>query len=376
MTGITRSLLMIVVGVGAASPILAVAKQGNDAGAVFVMTNAADKNEVIAFKRASNGSLEWSSEYETGGRGTGGVNDPLEAQGSLTLSQDHSLLFAVNAGSGNISTFSVRGATLTLVSKTPSGGSQPVAVAENGGLVYVLNSGGAGSVVGFHLDFGGQLIQIENSTQFLSANDVAGASISFSPNGQFLLVTERLTNNIDVFSVKPNGTLAPAIVKASPGAGAFSVRFAPNGDAIVSETGPATATNGSAISSYSVLPNGALSAISQSVPTLGAANCWNAITPNGKFVYVSNAGTSNISGFAIGHNGALTPIGSTVVGSNPDGATNLDIAVSADGLYLYTLNSGSGAIGVFAIQPNGTLTNVGQAGDLPKFAGFNGIAAL
>jgi 6-phosphogluconolactonase (cycloisomerase 2 family) len=178
---------MIVVGVGAASPILAVAKQGNDAGAVFVMTNAADKNEVIAFKRASNGTLEWSSEYETGGRGSGGVNDPLESQGSLTLSQDHSLLFAVNAGSGNISTFAVRGATLALINKTPSGGSEPVAVAENGGLVYVLNSGGAGSVVGFRLGFGGQLIQIENSTQFLSANDVAGASISFSPNGRFVL---------------------------------------------------------------------------------------------------------------------------------------------------------------------------------------------
>jgi hypothetical protein len=34
----------------------------------------------------------------TGGRGTGGVTDPLESPGSLTLSQDHSLLFAVNGG--------------------------------------------------------------------------------------------------------------------------------------------------------------------------------------------------------------------------------------------------------------------------------------
>ena len=184
-------------------------------------------------------------------------DDPSRGAGALTFSQDRSLLFAVNAGSGNNLRRSVWAGKplLALVSKTPSGGSEPVAVAENGGLVYVLNSGGAGSVVGFRLGFGGQLIQIENSTQFLSANDVAGASISFSPNGHFLLVTERLTNNIDAFSVKPNGTLAPAIVKSSPGAGAFSVRFAPNGDAIVSETGPATATNGSTVSSYSVLSN-------------------------------------------------------------------------------------------------------------------------
>jgi len=376
MKRVTRGLLMIVVGVGAASPILGIAQQEKGQGAVFVMTNAADKNEIIAYKRAANGTLSYDSQYDTGGRGSGGVNDPLESQGSLTLSQDHSLLFAVNAGSGNVSVFSVHHAALTLLSKVPSGGSQPVAVAENGGLVYVLNSGGAGSVVGFHLDFGGQLTQIENSTAFLTANTTAGASIAFSPNGQFLLVTERLANNIDAFRVKSNGTLGPIVVNPSPGQGAFSVSFAPDGDAIVSETGPASATNGSAISAYSVLANGTLSPISQSVPTLGAANCWNVVTPNGKFVYVSNAGSSTISGFAIGQNGKLTPIGATVVGSNPDGATNLDISASEDGLYLYTLNSGSGTIGIFAIQTDGALTSVGQAGDLPKFAGFNGIAVL
>jgi hypothetical protein len=39
-------------------------------------------------------------EFPTGGRGSGGVTDPLGSQGSLTLSQDHSLLFAVNARNG------------------------------------------------------------------------------------------------------------------------------------------------------------------------------------------------------------------------------------------------------------------------------------
>jgi 6-phosphogluconolactonase (cycloisomerase 2 family) len=111
------------------------------------------------------------------------------------------------------------------------------------------------------------------------------------------------------------------------------------------------------------------------VPTLGNANCWNVVTPDGTKVYVSNAGSSSISGFAIGPNGTLTPLPGTVVGSNPEGATNLDIAVSADGKFIYTLNSGAGTIGSFAIQQNGTLTNIGEAGDLPVFAGFNGIAA-
>ena len=65
-----------------------------------------------------------------------------------------------------------------------------------------------------------------------------------------------------------------------------------------------------------------------------------------------------------------------MVGANPEGSTNLDIAISANGRYLYTLNSGAGAIGIFAIQQDGTLVSLGETGDLPKDAGFNGIAAL
>lgn len=165
------------------------------------------------------------------------------------------------------------------------------------------------------------------------------------------------------------------VVNPSPDHGAFSVTFAPNGSAIVSEAGPAGATNGSTISSYSILPRGKLAPLSQGAPALGAANCWNVVTPDGTKVYVSNAGSFSNSGFAINPNGTLTALPGTVVGNNPEGATNLDIAVSADGKYIYKLNSGAGTIGSFATQQNGTLTNIGEAGDLPIFAGFNGIAA-
>ena len=145
--------------------------------------------------------------------------------------------------------------------------------------------------------------------------------------------------------------------------------------AIVSETGPGNVPNGSAVSSYAVLSGGTLQAISSSIPTFGAANCWNAITPDGRFVYVSNAGSSTISGFAIGASGALSALPGTVVASNPAGATNLDITVSADGKFLYTLNSRNGTIGIFAIQANGTLKNAGSAGGITPNSGFNGIAA-
>jgi 6-phosphogluconolactonase (cycloisomerase 2 family) len=292
----------------------------------------------------------------------------------LTLSQDRSLLFAVNAGSGEVSVFLVRGSRLFLTDKVVSGGSEPNAVAQHGDLVYVLNTGGSSNVSGFRLTRS-HLLPIKNSLAFLSTNTSGAASIAFSPDGHFLAVTERLTNNIDVFKVLADGTLSPITTNPSAGPGVFAVSFAPEGVAIVSETGPANATNGSAISSYTVLANGTLSAISASVPTLGAANCWNAVTPDGRFAYVSNAGSSTISGFAISTNGALTALPGTVVGENPDGATNLDIAVSGDSKFLYTLNSRNGTIGIFAIQKNGNLAYVGAAEGIDPNSGFNGIAA-
>jgi 6-phosphogluconolactonase len=371
-----QSISMLLVLATAILPMYASA-DANDvdsAHAVFVMSNAADRNEVIAFARATDGSLQETHRFPTGGRGSGGNHDPLESQGSLTLSQDHSLLFAVNAGSGEVSVFRVHGSTLVLSDKVLSEGSEPNAIAQHGNLVYVVNTGGSSNVAGFLLE-GDHLRYIKNSLTFLSTNTSGAASISLSPDGQFLAVTERLTNNIDVFRVLADGKLSPIVTSPSAGPGVFSVSFAPKGVAIVSETGPANVTNGSAVSSYEILPNGTLSAINTSVPTLGAANCWNAVTPDGRFVYVSNAGSSTISGFAISATGVLSALPGTVVGENPNGAGNLDIAVSADGKFLYTLNSSNGTIGIFAVQKDGTLSSVGSATGIGQDTGFNGIAA-
>ncbi len=376
MKSSVRGILAFMLGAAVLTPAMHAAEPGRQPEAVFAMTNNADNNQVLSFVRNGDGQFSEGARYNTGGRGSGGVNDPLESQGSLTFNADHSLLFAVNAGSGDLSVFRVRNGRLQLADREPTGGSNPVTAAQYQNVVYVLNQGGAGSVAAFRLDGNGHLREIDNSTQFLSANATGGASISVSPDGRFLAVVERLANNIDIFPLQANGAPGAVVVNASPAPGAFSGRFAPDGKLIVSETGPAGGVNASTVSSYAVQANGTLIAVTQSLPTLGAANCWNAIAPNGRVVYVSNAGSSNISGFAIGTDGSLTPIGNTVVGSNPPGSVNLDIAVSSDGEFLFTLNATVGAIGVFPINSDGTLDQPAEIQGVPAAAGANGIAAF
>jgi len=370
-----RVLLVVALGFVAGLPVRSNAQNPERGGAVFLMTNAANRNQVIAYERNADGSLQEGQTFSTGGQGSGGVTDPLGSQGSLTLTQDHRFLLAVNAGSNDVSVFRVFGATLSLVDRVPSGGTMPVAVAQQGNLVYVVNAGGTSNVSGFYLHWRGYLRPIPNSTALLSTASPGAASLSFDPRGQTLLVTEKTTNNIDAFPIRFNGTLGPISITPSVGPGLFGVLFAPSGVAVTTQTGPAGAQTASAVSSYAVHRNETLNAISPDVPTDANATCWHAVTPDGRFVYTSNPRSTSISGFAISFQGALTPIAGTVVGSLPAGSVNLDTAVSSDGRFLYTLNSGTGTVGIFGINQDGTLTSLGEAGGLTANAGYNGIAA-
>ena len=371
-----RMLLMVTLAIPLGLSMLGNAQTDRTSGAVFVMTNAAHQNEIIAYKRAEDGSLSETHRFATGGRGSGGTTDPLGSQGSVTLTADHSLLLAVNAGSGEISVFRVHGSLLDLVDKVPCGGSEPVSVAEHNHLVYVANAGGNSNVVGFYLDARGKLVEIPGAISFLSTSNSGPGAVAFSPDGQFLLVTEKVTNSIDSFPVQRNGRLGPIVVNPSAGPGAFAVSFSPNGTVLVSETGPMGTMNTGAISSYAVASNGKLSTISASVPTMGTASCWQAITPDGEFVYTANSGTSSISGFSIGKSGTLMTLPGTVLVMLPSGSTDLDTAVTANGKLLYTLDSGTGKVSILAIDANGKLESLGEIGGLKASAGFNGIAAI
>lgn len=347
----------------------AAAAHGLEQGAVFVTTNGASGNAVVAFTRSADGSLSTIGTFATGGIGVGGVGDPLTSQAAAALSPDHRFLFVVNAGSNDVSVFRIKSDGLKLVDRQPSGGTFPNSVAVTDDHLYVLNANSRNVGV-FDYNESGNLQP--RGTASLSANAAGGTEVRVSPNGHWLDVTERVSNTIDAFRIGEDGSLTAPIQSASAGQTPFGFQFTPNGLVVVSEAGTASA------SSYDQSRDGVLTAVSSAVSNGGqAAPCWLIVDPAGRFAYTANAGGSSISGFAIGNDGTLTlltPGGRT--GDLGTGATPLDIDFGADGHFLYVLKNGTGTVGAFAVNADGTLTPLADTPGLVASSGFMGLVAF
>src|SRR5438067_3087343 len=89
--------------------------------AVYALSNQVAGNAVAVFTRAADGTLSAAGTIATGGTGTGAG---LGSQGAVALSDDGRWLFAVNAGSNDVSVFAVRPSGLSLAGRTASGGTR------------------------------------------------------------------------------------------------------------------------------------------------------------------------------------------------------------------------------------------------------------
>ncbi len=349
-------------------------------GVVYIASNSAGGNEILVFDRNERGSLSFARAVATGGLGTGGG---LGNQGGLVLSADGRWLLVVNAGSHDVSVFRVNGSELVLTSRTPAGGQRPVSVTLDGDLVYVLNAGGAvggaDNIAGFRLDRRGRLLAIPDAVQALSGPNTAPAQIGFTPDGGFLVVTERATNLIAVFSLVgdeedgKDGVARPGEFHPSAGLTPFGFAFDKRGHLHAAEAAGG-ATDASSVSSYQVTHDGSLEIISGAVPTTETAACWLVITEDGRSAFTTNTGSGTVSAFRIDPDGMLALRDADGVAAHTGvGSAPADAALSAGGQFLYTRNGGNGTISAFSVNGDGTLTALSTVGGLP--GGANGVAA-
>ena len=349
------------------------------AGAVYVLTNQTN-NSVAVFRRDAKGMLTSAGQFPTGGVGNptpqppDPATDPLASQGALLIGRGNQFLFAVNAGSNQISVLQIRKNSLDVVDVVDSGGIRPISLALHDDLLYVLNEGGTPNITGFEVEEDGTLTPLAGSTQPLIGG-VAGdpAQIGFSRDGDLLVVTEKSANRINTYTINDDGLPSAPIDNASNGMTPFGFAFNNAGTLVVSEAFGG-ALNQSAASSYSAPDNGILSVISGSVPNSQTASCWVVITNDGKFAFVSNTGSGTISSYRIGaDNGSLTLLNPVAVTTGM-GSAPIDMTLSVNSRFLFVLLGGTQSVASFRIGGgNESLTPVDTAGGLPF--GAQGIAA-
>ena len=357
----------------AASAATVHARSDGGAGpAVFVQTDNTAGNQVVAYARASDGTLSLAGTYPTGGLGgqlTGSVVDHLASQGSLQYDARQHLLVAVNAGSNSVTVFGVRGTRLHQRQVIGSGGQFPVSVAIRGNLVYVANALRGGSVQGYRLSPAGRLAFLRGSHRRLHLSQSATpqftntpGQVAFSPSGSQLIVTTKANgNDIDVFGIRPSGRLSASPVVNSEGSTVpFAITFDPAGHLVIADAG----TN--ALSTFTLGPDGTVTLI-DSAGTGQAATCWVAVARG--TLYASNAGSANVSGYTSSASGQLTLLGQTAT----DPGT-VDAAATPGGAFLYVQTGGNGIVDEFGVGAGGSLTGVGSV-TVAGAAGGEGIAA-
>jgi DNA-binding beta-propeller fold protein YncE len=337
------------------------------ADVVFVQTDNASGNQVVAYHRAASGTLTLAHVYGTGGLGgqlAGSVVDHLASQGSLQYDPLHAAVYAVNAGSDTVSVFAARGDRLFLRQVISSGGAFPVSIAVRGDLLYVLNALDGGSVQGYRVAFG-RLFPIPGSRRHLGLDPTATpqftntpGQVAFSPGGSQLIVTTKANGNeIDVFAVRADGKLSAApTVNQEAGTVPFAIAFDTGGHLVIAN----------AVATFALHHDGTVTPI-DSVGTGQAATCW--VVRDGQLLFASNAGSANVSGYSSDAAGALTLLGQT-----PTDPGTVDAAVTPGGQYLYVQAGGTGSVDEFRVGPGGSLTEIGTV-TVAGAVGGEGIAA-
>jgi 6-phosphogluconolactonase (cycloisomerase 2 family) len=336
------------------------------ASAVYVQTNAAP-NEVIAFRRADDGSLDRIGSVATGGDGDGSPH--LQSQGSVTLTGDGRHLLVTNAASDDLSVFSVAADGSIELRERMHTGSTPRSVAERDGLVVVLNTGEPG-LVSFRLNAEG-IERVEGGDQGLDTSDADPAQIAFSPDGSMVVITQRGTDSIVTYQVTSDGTFGASSEIASEGPTPYGFAFTSGGTLVVTEA--FGAEKGAAAASSYAIEDGSLVVRTSSVGNGRSEICWAVITPDDRFAFTTNFADGAVSRYAIASDGSLS-LEDATAGISVDGMPGLrDEDITSDGRFLYTIDADGGRVYGWSVDAEGSLEPVGSWDELP--ATVAGLAA-
>lgn len=353
----------------------------------FVYTNndQTTANSISAFSVDTNGALGGiaGSPFATGGAGHG---SGLYSANRIVVVNN--FLYASNAGSNDVSAFSLDPGTgvLTAVSGSPfstnafddtnySGIS--LAATPDGKFLYAGSTGlnsqfTVGSITIFSMNSTtGALAMV--GTPIAAGGAVSGMKVS--PDGKFLVVALFQSGQIAVFAIQTDGTLqavANSPFTLSSGT-ATSVGINCAGDLLF-----AGGDSGN-IYAFNIASDGQLSAVAGSPFATGiSSNQVVALSADDSTLFSSNQGSNTVTAFTVNPDGSLTVPG-TSAGAGSGAFYPGGLSVSEDGLFLYAADTavtgGFGGISTFTLSGSppvsfASLTSTGIASQSHSVAAY------
>jgi 6-phosphogluconolactonase (cycloisomerase 2 family) len=236
--------------------------------------------------------------------------------------------FYVANAEGSISAYQVSGngtAATELAGSPFPAGSGPVALAASGepGLLYVANSQ-SNNVSGYSLDENAGVPTPLPGSPYAAGQGPASIVIAPAPLPNFMgptlvMVANRVSNNVSVFSISGNGSLSPVPGSPFPAGGSPS-SVTTDTNVIPLKFAYVTIPASNEIAGYSIdQSTGALTPLAGSPFPVGVGPSSSAT--RGTLLCVANAGSNSMSVYSIDQNtGALTPVSGSpfAVGKSPE----------------------------------------------------------
>lgn len=296
--------------------------------------------------------------FFTGGSGGAGLFGSFRS----ALSPDGQFLFASNAGSSDVSVFTINAndGVLTLIQGSPfsTGGSGvsgiSLSVTPDGKFLYASDAG-SNTVTAFRVASHGALTMIGSP---ISAGGIPDGT-KVTPDGRFLAVTLVDANQVAMFNIGSDGSLIPVFGSPFTGLGsalATSVDVNCGSDLLFANN----LTFATEVQVFGIDKEGVLGSIAGSPfqSTAGGGSSNNILlSPDNSTLFASNNGDpGSITVFRVAPDGSL----SLVLGSpfpTTGGFVPTGMATSRDGSVLFVANLTS-SVGVFTVANDGTLAQV------------------
>jgi 6-phosphogluconolactonase (cycloisomerase 2 family) len=265
------------------------------------------------------------------------------------------LLFASNNVGNSVTTMSVGASGALTPGTTTSGFTAPrrVAATPDGRFLYVPNAAATGTVSQFAVSETGVLTALSPATVSSGASPTG---VWVTPNGRYAYVTNNGGATVSQYSIGADGrltALSPATVAAGTAAAFMAINATGTRAYVVNRNAGATPAT---ISQYSIGGDGKLTpltAATVSVPNLDPVEM--ALTPDGRYAYVTSFNTGKVTQYSVGADGALTVLSPSSV--SVTSAVGIAVSPDSGSLYVGSWNAASTTSGVyqFTIGANGQL---------------------